>query len=90
VKEQLEVEGEDEVTEVESKAIRTKRRVVDEDDSGRSKRAKPAKRREQKKTVLDESHSSLLDLGSQDLPDEEQEDVGDRDVMKELDDFIGE
>jgi len=94
VKEQEEEEGEDEVTEVESKVKRTKRRrVVDEDDAsgGRGKGAKPAKRREQKKPVLDESHSSLLDLGSQDLPDDEdQEEVGDRDVMKELDDFIGE
>ena len=52
VKEHLEEEGEDEVTEVESKVKRTKRRrVVDEDDAsgGRGKGAKPAKRREQKK-----------------------------------------
>ena len=26
-------------------------------------------------TVLDESHSSLLDLGSQDLPDDEDQEV---------------
>ena len=58
---------------------------------------------------MDVSHSSLLDLGSQDLPDEDHEvndqlfvdavslfhyvllqEVGERDVMKELDDFIGE
>ena len=43
------VEGEDEVAVVELKVKRTKRRVADEDDGsggGRSKKAKPAKRRE--------------------------------------------
>jgi len=93
-KEQV-VEDEDGITEVESKVKRSKRSVAAEEEDwsggGSSKRVKPAKRRDQKKSVLDESHSSLLDLGSQDLPDDrDQEDVGDRDVMKELDDFIGE
>ena len=48
MKEQL-VEGEGEVAEVESKVKRTKRSVADEDDGsggGRSKKAKPAKRRD--------------------------------------------
>jgi len=92
---QLVEEDEEEVAEVESKTKRSKRSVAAEEEDcsggGRSKRVKPAKRRDQKKPVLDESHSSLLDLGSQDLPDDgDQEEVGDRDVMKELDDFIGE
>merc|ERR1712192_356529 len=82
--------GENEVAGVESKVKRAKRSVTDEDDGsggGRPKKAKSAKRREHnvgKMPVLDESHSSLLDLGSQDLPDDgEQEEVGDHDVMKE-------
>lgn len=50
---------EDEGTEVESKSKRSKRSVAaEEEGGGRSKRAKPAKRRELKKPVLDESQQS--------------------------------
>jgi len=78
--------------EVEIKTKRVKRKEVDPDGE-RIRKVKSAKRREQgtgKRAVRDGSHSDPLDLSSEGPPLGDNEEIGDRDVMKELDDFIGE